>query len=50
MVLDITLFKAGSQKCIDYKWAFFYKFYTFLFGYNTVHYFCLDISSYNTSL
>ena len=34
MVLDITLFKAGSQKCIDYKWAFFYKFYTFLFGYN----------------
>ena len=36
-VLDITRFKYGSQKCIDYiendhKWSFFNIIYTFLFG------------------
>ena len=38
MVLDITRFKDGSQKCLDYieKWSFFNIIYTFLFGYNTV--------------
>ena len=38
MVLDITWFKDGSQKCIDYieKWSFFNIIYTCLFGYNTV--------------
>ena len=39
-VIDITRFKDGSQKCIDYtekmKWSFFNIIYTFLFGYNTV--------------
>ena len=40
-VLDITQFKVGSQKCIDYiendhKWSFFNIIFTFLFGYNTV--------------
>ena len=40
--LDITRFKDGSQKCIDYiekndhKWSFFNIIYTFMFGYNTV--------------
>ena len=39
-VLDITRFKDGSQKCIDYiendhKWSFFNIIYTFWFGYNT---------------
>ena len=40
-VLDITQFKDGSQKCIDYidhLWSFFNIIYTFLFGYNTVVY------------
>ena len=32
-VLDITQFKDGSQKCIDYIDNIIY---TFLFGYNTV--------------
>ena len=41
MVLDITQFKDGSQKCTDYiendhQWSFFNIIYTFLFGYNTV--------------
>ena len=41
MVLDITRFKDGSQKYIDYiendhKWSFFNIIYTFLFRYNTV--------------
>ena len=41
-VLDITRFKDGSQKCIDYiekmtiDGHFFNIIYTFLFGYNTV--------------
>ena len=36
-VLDITRFKDGYQKCIDYiEWSFFNIIYTFLFGYNTV--------------
>ena len=40
-ILDITQFKDGSQKIIDYiknehKWSFFNIIYTFLFGYNTV--------------
>ena len=32
MVLDITWFKDGSQKCID----IIYIIYTFLFGYNAI--------------
>ena len=37
-VLDITRFKDGSQKYIDYieKWSFFNIIYAFLFGYNKV--------------
>ena len=35
-VLDITRFKDGYQKCIDYSWSFFNIIYIFLFGYNTV--------------
>ena len=37
MVLDITQFKDGFQKCIDYidKWSFFNIICTFLFRYNT---------------
>ena len=33
-VLDITRFKDGSQKCIDYieKWSFFNIIFTFLFA------------------
>ena len=40
-VLDLTRFKDGFQKCIDYiendhKWSFFNIIYTCLFGYNKV--------------
>ena len=42
MVLDITRFKGGSQKCIDilkndHKWSFFNINYTFLFVYTQKH-------------